>query len=370
MAANRGFLVLALMAAAMPGPARAQPRWRLTETLRIGGADTGATSFSQVIAIDADSKGRILVFERSTQDLRMFGPDGKLVRVIGRKGSGPGEFSNAQGFLIARDGRIWVRDFGNKRFSVFTPDGDVERTVLTQFCSYGYYWDGVVDRAGNMADPTCVVAGGRGQGEWAIRYSTTSPKVDTVAIARCGPEGAGAAATYQVKIPNGMRMFAIPFAPRPAGTLGIEDDRWCAPSSGKYEIFRVRLGKGDTLARATRDVAPLPVSSAERDSAIKEIEKGAVGGPLGLDYGKIPRTKPIISALTVDDQGRLWVRRTTAKGTWEFDIFSTNGRIIAVAELAARMQSFGRVTIRGENLYAVVLDQDDVPVVARFRIAR
>ncbi|HLA89083.1 MAG TPA: 6-bladed beta-propeller [Gemmatimonadaceae bacterium] len=351
----------------------AQPRWKLTETLRIGGADTGATSFSQINALDADTKGRILVFDRSTLDLRMFSADGKLVRVIGRSGSGPGEFRRVQGFLLAHDGRIWVRDQGNQRYSVFSSDGDLERTVLAQFCSYGWFWDGVVDRAGNIVDPTCVAVGGRGQGEWAIKYSTTSAKIDTVPIPRCGAEGAGAASVFEIKLTNGVRYVGVPFVSRPLNTLGLDNDRWCAPSSGKYEILRVRLGTGDTLAPAARaapDVAPLPVSSVERDSAIREIEKGAVSGPLGLDYGRIPKTKPIIDAITVDDQSRLWVRRTTAKRTVEFDVFSTNGRLIAVAELTARTQPFSRVTIRGENLYAVVLDDDDVPYVARFRIAR
>ena len=52
--------------------AQAQPRWKLTETLRIGGAETGPELFQYVKSIEADSKGRILIYDRKTQDIRIF----------------------------------------------------------------------------------------------------------------------------------------------------------------------------------------------------------------------------------------------------------------------------------------------------------
>ena len=107
------------MAAGFADIAQAQARWTLTETLRIGGAETGPASFLYTKSIEADSKGRIFVYDRRTQDIRLFAPDGKLVRVIGRVGSGPGEFRDAEGIAIARDGRLSVRDAANARFSVF-----------------------------------------------------------------------------------------------------------------------------------------------------------------------------------------------------------------------------------------------------------
>ena len=88
---TRDLLILSLgMIAATPVAATPQPRWKLTETLRIGGADTGPTSFNQINSIEADAKGRIFVFDVKTQELRMFAPEGKVIRVIGRSGSGPG----------------------------------------------------------------------------------------------------------------------------------------------------------------------------------------------------------------------------------------------------------------------------------------
>jgi hypothetical protein len=55
----------------------AQERWKLAPTLRIGGPDEGPTSFSWVKSLAVDSRGRIFVYEHSTQDIRVFGADGK-----------------------------------------------------------------------------------------------------------------------------------------------------------------------------------------------------------------------------------------------------------------------------------------------------
>src|SRR4029434_10624526 len=74
-------------------------RWTLKETLRIGGAEAGPASFNQVRAVDVDAKGRILVMDRQTQDIRMFAPDGKHLRTIGGQGAGPGALKKREAMM-------------------------------------------------------------------------------------------------------------------------------------------------------------------------------------------------------------------------------------------------------------------------------
>jgi DNA-binding beta-propeller fold protein YncE len=44
-------------------------------------------------------------------------------KFVGRKGSGPGEFSGPTGISAAPSGAIYVADTGNKRIQVLAPDG-------------------------------------------------------------------------------------------------------------------------------------------------------------------------------------------------------------------------------------------------------
>lgn len=88
---------------------------------------------------------------------------------------------------------------------------------------------------------------------------------------------------------------SIPWAAHPARTHDATAATCCAPSTARYERRRIALG-GDTV-RLVRDIPALPVSAAERDSAIAELE---ARGPTGLDFSRIPSTKLAIHRLTVD----------------------------------------------------------------------
>ncbi|HLM69754.1 MAG TPA: hypothetical protein VK358_19580, partial [Longimicrobium sp.] len=55
--------------------------------------------------------------------------DGRQVKVLGRRGYGPGEFQIPLSPRFGPDGRIHVLDFRQNRISVFHPDGSLDREV-------------------------------------------------------------------------------------------------------------------------------------------------------------------------------------------------------------------------------------------------
>src|SRR5437667_3167588 len=52
-----------------------------------------------------------------------FSKDGKLIKTIGRKGSGPGEFDTPHGLAMDSQGRLFVADRGNNRIQILDQDG-------------------------------------------------------------------------------------------------------------------------------------------------------------------------------------------------------------------------------------------------------
>jgi hypothetical protein len=362
------FACLLLSVSAFANIAGAQARWKLTETLRIGGAESGPEAFIYTKSIEVDAKGRIFVYDRKTQDIRLFGPDGKLVKVIGRLGSGPGELRDAEGLAIARDGKLWVRDAANARFSVFSSEGVFEKGWTMKFCSSQGAWNPQMDRTGRIVDEDCIVGGGRAFKFAVLAYHTDMSRVDTLADKpACGSTELNEAGTWITRTARGGSYRSIPYAASSHTAIGPEGEVWCVPNSSNYEVLRLKAGAKDTT-RIARSVPVVPVTPFERDSVIALIESRA---PTGLDFSRIPKVKPAIDRLTVDDQGRLWVRHTNAKGAIEFDIYSANGRIIASAELGVYNSSVWQpFVVHGDNVYAVVLDEDDVQHVARFRITR
>lgn len=371
---TRGGTVAALLAAmagvlgcADRGAARV-PEWTLVETLRIGGAEEGPAALDYVKGLAVDASGRIHVYDRSTQDLRVFAPDGRLERVIGRKGSGPGELRDAEGIAFDQDGRLWVRDAANARFSIFGADGTFESAWGMQFCSSQGEWVPRRDDRGRLVDDDCMVVDGRGDGYGVLAYRTDRSGVDTLGMrAECGTRALAEQGTWITKLVNGMRYQQIPWAPRAAWALTATGALWCAPNSATYEVLRLGVGGRDTL-RVVGAAAPVPVTAAERDSVIAGLEEG---GPTGLDYARIPSTKPAIDRLTVDDEGRLWVRRTEADGAIVFDLYDAGGAPVAVARLGrVATSTWAPFVVRGDDVYAVVAGTDDVLQVVRYRLTR
>ncbi len=344
------------------------PQWSLTETLRIGGSDVGPSAFDYLKGLAVDAAGRIFVYDRSTQDIRVFGPDGALLRVIGRKGSGPGELRDAEGIAIAGDGTLWVRDAANARFTTFDASGEFARGWTMQFCTSQGAWDPRVDPAGRLLDEDCMVQDRRAVGYAVLGYHTDLSRVDTIGpVPECGTKALAEEGTWITKLENGMRYQSIPFRAMPLSVLGARGELWCVPNSSKYEIQRLVAGSSDTM-RVVREIAPIPVTAQERDSVIAEIESK---GPTGLDFGRIPVAKPSIERLSVDDEGRLWVRRATLAGEVAFDIYSADGKALATAVLGKVRTSLWRpfVVARGQ-VYAVLMGADDVEQVVRFSIGR
>src|SRR5690606_3037788 len=127
---------------------------------------------------------------------------------------------------------------------------------------------------------------------------------------------------------------------------------WCAPSTANYELLRIGTA-GDTV-RVVHSVAPLPVTAAERDSVIRGIESR---GPTGLDFSRIPATKPAILRLSVDDQNRLWVRRDKAEGGILFDIIKPDGTHEATVALdSVRTTTWSPFVVRGDVVLLVIVD--------------
>lgn len=58
-------------------------------------------------------------------------------------------------------------------------------------------------------------------------------------------------------------------------------------------------------------------------------------------------------------------------GTRELDVVDAAGRVVATMSLGPINTSiYSPFTVKGDNIYLVVLDEDDVPFVARLRITR
>jgi hypothetical protein len=86
-------------------------------------------SIAQVLRLP---NGDFLVVDDREADVKVFGPDGSLRRVLGSEGEGPGEFLQPRRAAVDRHGRIHVLDWSLKRVEVFRPGGAFLKNVALE----------------------------------------------------------------------------------------------------------------------------------------------------------------------------------------------------------------------------------------------
>jgi len=99
------------------------------------------------LAYDA-ARGHIFVADTYMHDVKVFGDDGQLLKVIGRHGDGAGEF-NYPTFLAFARGELYVADTMNSRIQIFADGGDRWRA---SFGSRGMFVGNLVRPKGVAVD--------------------------------------------------------------------------------------------------------------------------------------------------------------------------------------------------------------------------
>jgi hypothetical protein len=106
-------------------PKEGKIHFTLTEELTIGEEDAlegGVLNRPQFL--DVDSDGNIYVMDWGDTDIKIFSPDGTLIRTVGGKGQGPGEFDIPASFKLSKDNKIFLLSGSQHRFSVIETTGE------------------------------------------------------------------------------------------------------------------------------------------------------------------------------------------------------------------------------------------------------
>jgi hypothetical protein len=358
-------------------------------------------SFGGINELEVAEDGRIYVFDRQVPALREYDPAGKYVRTVGRKGAGPGEYTQANGVAIHRDGRVVLWDAGTAHINVYRPDG----TFITSWPlpgGSGFYTSGAlfVDTAGNtyartrIGDPPKENAAGTPRMfgiTGLVEWDRDGKIIDSLAPPTATVEPQSLIATQK----GGTSMTSVPFSARfvwgwsPLGYfLSAQTDRYAVTMSPPNGQPR----------RLERDARQVPVEGDER--AYYEERTTAQmrqtdptwrwSGPA------IPGAKGAIASIVPADDGRIWVstaqigervpasEQAPAGPTarigpddgpkmpevrWRdpivFDVFDPSGRYLG--RVAAPPKTSFR-TMRGDFIWAVRRDSLDVEQVVRFRV--
>jgi sugar lactone lactonase YvrE len=317
----------------------------LIEDLTIGN-DTGREDywFGVLNALDVDASGNIYTVDPKSVRIRIFGPDGTLIKAFGREGQGPGEFSGPGGLIVAPDGTFIVSDVLNGRLSRF----DAKGTFLKDIPFGASRFAGLaIDRRSDFY-ALQVGAPSGGAMSWEL------VKLDA-----------------QLKPLRKIHAIAVPFKPRTMNLMPERihfvmagEDRLAWMASTEY-LVHVLDASGQEVLRIRKDHTPRQLTPGDRDRLAKSQFPGGAPAQLQIEY---PDAFPAASGLTADEKGRIFVRtyETDDQGRAAVDVFSAEGLYIARFFVPGDLDA---MTVKGDKLCGIVKESaSGNPLVKRFAL--
>ncbi|MBX3175109.1 MAG: hypothetical protein KF709_11895 [Gemmatimonadaceae bacterium] len=324
-------------------------RWEVAE-----GLHPTADSLGKLSGVALDSAGNVYVSDFSDARIWVFGPDGRSLRAIGRKGKGPGEFEAPTGIAIGPDGKLYVRDL--EHVSLFSVDPETKRLARYETRFRGPLmsdWTSQrttrFDRAGHLFYPQFAVMTKDGPSGWYYQYTTAGELRDSLRVSSFPTASVHTA--YVRLDARGGRMLSglnrVPFAPwptwdvTPRGTLLIGD--------GTSYLLTETDASGRVLREFRRSVAPERIPAAERRDSLAALSarldsitvpwSQVVGVPPEVRAKQLPEHYPAYIAAYAAEDGRVWVRRWVSRGDRRtvFDVFEADGRFVRVVELSRNL---------------------------------
>jgi hypothetical protein len=324
--------------------------------------------------------GTIVVADRGSSQLRFYDPSGRFLRATGRRGRGPGEFSQIMGMIRLPGDSLLVNDAFDRAL-VYDPDGRFVR---------------IVPLRGDGDVPFSQLLGRFSDGAFLVRSNLLLPPGmyrDTSPVLRLRPDGAlQDTLGFFPAIPmagRGITWQPVVFGPRPV--FATTDARLYFARSDRPEARQYSAaGRLERLIRWPW--TPVPVTDAQREEyRTRQVDlPGERGRPVPAELREQRRRVaegatfaerfPALSRLLVDRAGNLWVQDFSVSEVMQrggsqpiesepspWRVFDPEGRWLGIVVLPARFQV---LEIGDDYLLGIFRDGDGVESVQMFPLEK
>jgi sugar lactone lactonase YvrE len=371
---NPALLVaLAVLTASDKAHSQTAPVFRGSVELAIGSETDERYTFANVMGIDVDRAGRIVVADLGQKTVSLFDASGKFLFAIGRSGGGPGEYVDGCCVRFSPTGELWIRDMGNTRHVRFMmePTKAVERGVVRMSAANVGFRGEIAPLAdGTIIDVVPRSEPGKVAHGFDLQQLSADNKVLRTVSTRIPPDDSLAIKLIALKQGNSevLRYFYPPHPPYALFALA-RDGEFAMAISSRYAVS---LHSPDGAIRHVirRDGTARPtLSAAERERAQRDVSRmrEVSGGKAAFD---VPARKQPLRGIQFDAAGRLWVERAVPDGAErEADVYEQSGRLVELRRWPANV-SFANAYLGSDVAVGVQIDSLGVPKVVRVRFRR
>ena len=310
--------------------------FEIKEELSLGVAE-GAEEYMFLDAreVAVDNRERMFVSDIRGFHIKVFDKFGKYIKTIGRKGQGPGEFSQISSIQITPRNELMVYERNGFKLTFFSLDGDYIRTVLLKGVqafwirenSRGNYFESTVEFQGQYGTNTFRVA------TEVKEYGSDLGFIKTIAKDKF----------RNANVPLRHDMLAR-FPSFDLLICGFKDS---------YELQMINL-EGEIFRKVLKDFSQIEISEEEKTK--RKLPKS----------NELPKYFPAFQDFSSDEEGRIYVQlfeRQADGDKFYYDVFDPEGRYIAKVRLNALPQYW-----KNNKMYVIEKDKDGFQVVKRYKV--
>lgn len=359
-------------------------RVKLVEEVRVADAALPEDAvFRNPRCLAFDAKGRIYVADYDAHHLKVFGPDGKFIKTIGRKGQGPGEFQ-APAYVEIGGGRIFVWEAMNRRISILDAEG---KFLLSTPYYPGVF--GLLIRMRALPDGRLVAYYERGMAEGtASRVPDSQQRV----VELLSTEAKPLRVLYEKKVRASQLAWIadyrtyvrVPFPYHPAVAMDVLPAGAIAAGLNEkyeFEILDPDKGRQETFSRPW---TPIKVADKDKQDHFAEFKMTVIQGnvkktlPKAPDYilknTEFPEAFPPYRSLIADGEGNIWAQVFTEdRASNVFDVFDPRTGFLAkiIVDGATLDRDFAGVPTNrfaGTALWRIERDADEYCSLVKYRL--
>ena len=323
-------------------PSDSVPVLSLVEELRIGkpGTDgaSGPSVFGVLVGLAEDDEGRIHVADRSSNEIRVFGPEGRFLRAFGRSGDAPGEFQDLVGVSWQPPQFLWAMDGDARRLTAFDTLGHPLAVVRHHHRTRS----SMVPWSPRVARPGLFYEEDWGSSPFERRILGNQILDDlSLAVADTFYLPRREVRTRRRSTALGVQIVSAPTNDEPLWSVGPDASMWLGHAS-VFQLHKV-THEGDTVLTIEMRRRPERIDREARDSLAR-----ALGFPARL----LPEHKRVMGPYDVALDGRIWVRQPDVAVLESWEVFDADGfhvgRAASPVPLAKiPVPTFGHGTITG-----------------------
>ena len=307
--------------------------------------------FNYPVDIDSDSEGNIYVLDYQDCVIKKYDPQGKFVAQFGRKGQGPGEFTNPYSMTISHQNSVYVGDYMLRKIEVFSLAGIYQKTMSVDFL---YFFS--IDKNNDF-----II----GHGEYD-KDGNRFYNVGRFDFQKNEAEDFFSQRQYwPARITDEEFRYEFPYFVR--WDINSKDHIYVA-SAVDYEIS-VFASDGNLLFKFSKDFNHVKVSGEEMKKIKKISDRFQGRGPNPFMTNPV---YPVFRFISIDEKDRVWVEHyqpnwgnRTNKETI-YDVFSFDGKFLFSTKINGHI--YPQIIFKNDYIYALKKDDSGYSRAIRLKI--